>query len=82
MPLINLPEANRKQFIQGFVPRIGTELVGGDPYTPTETEVYKLATVVDVTIDGVTCEYQKGEKLILEKGITYTFGSDTPVHKM
>jgi len=67
--------------IQGFIPRKGTTLVAGDR-TPTQVESYKLGNTVDITIDEVIVSYEKGEKLILEPGVTYTFGSDTPVHKM
>jgi len=80
MPLINLIEANGKNYIQGFVPRNGLT-INGD-YTPSEPEAMKLGNVVEIVIDGVIVEYNKGEILLLEKGVTYTFNSETAIHKM
>ncbi len=66
--------------IECFTPTKGVTLSG--TVTPTISEVYKLASAVDITLDGITVTYDAGDEICLRAGITYTFGSAVNTHRM
>lgn len=64
--------------IQGFAPKESKSFNSGT-YTPEETIACTFDKSVDITLGGVTIEY---DNFIFIKGLTYTLGSSVNAHIM
>jgi len=78
---MNLTRDTRGMVIQSFAPKGGKTITAG-AYVPTSNETIILGNVTDITLDNIIVSYPAGTVVILLQGVSYTFGTDTPVHSM
>jgi len=64
--------------IQAFTLR-GARMSGTASYTPVKDELVHLGAEALITVDGIEVTFPAGDKIVLAKGVTYTFGSSIPL---
>lgn len=72
--------------IPAFSPEEGVTLSGtyldSKEFGDTGASAFRLASSVDITIDGKTVTYYAGECIVLRAGVSYTFSAAVDAHKM